>query len=71
MCISSDSVYCLVLVQCINSIRTFQLAKDAGSEVAMTDEEKIRVEGLLKDLDELPEVLEDEVRNIILLLQCL
>ena len=37
----------------------------------MTDEEKIRVEGLLKDLDELPEVLEDEVRNIILLLHCL
>ena len=36
----------------------------------MTDEEKIRVEGLLKDLDELPEVLEDEVR-MILLFQCL
>lgn len=27
----------------------------------MTDEEKVRVEGLLKDLDELPDVLEDEV----------
>nr|XP_022328864.1 fibrous sheath-interacting protein 1-like [Crassostrea virginica] len=40
--------------------RNKELAKDAGSEVAMTDEEKIRVEGLLKDLDELPELLEDE-----------
>lgn len=68
MCISSKQ--CVLLGFGINSIRTFQLAKDAGSEVAMTDEEKIRVEGLLKDLDELPEVLEDEVR-MILLFQCL
>lgn len=29
----------------------------------MTDEEKVRVEGLLKDLDEFPDVLEDEVRR--------
>lgn len=29
----------------------------------MTDEEKVRVKGLLKDLDELPDVLEDEVRR--------
>lgn len=29
----------------------------------MTDEEKVRVDGLLKDLDELPDVLEDEVRR--------
>jgi hypothetical protein len=40
-----------------------QLAKDAGSEIAMTDEEKLRVEDLLKDLDELPDVLEDEVHS--------
>uniref|UniRef100_K1Q6G6 Fibrous sheath-interacting protein 1 n=1 Tax=Magallana gigas TaxID=29159 RepID=K1Q6G6_MAGGI len=40
--------------------RNKELAKDAGSEIAMTDEEKVRVEGLLKDLDELPDVLEDE-----------
>ncbi|XP_056021302.1 uncharacterized protein LOC125652330 [Ostrea edulis] len=40
--------------------RNKELAKDAGSEVAMTDEEKLRVEDLLKDLDELPDVLEDE-----------
>ena len=37
-----------------------QLAKDAASEVAMTDEEKMRVEDLLKDLEELPEIIEDE-----------
>ncbi|XP_062595458.1 uncharacterized protein LOC134256814 [Saccostrea cucullata] len=40
--------------------RNKELAKDAGSEVAMTDEEKIRVGELLKDLDDLPEILEDE-----------
>lgn len=29
----------------------------------MIDEEKVRVEGLLKDLDEFLDVLEDEVRR--------
>ena len=47
-----------------------QLAKDAASEVAMTDEEKMRVEDLLKDLEELPEIIEDEEQVHVCLSVC-
>ena len=38
----------------------FQLAADAEAPIPMTQEEKDRVEGLLTDLDQLPEIPEDE-----------
>ena len=45
-----------------------QLASDAQSVIAMTDDEKKRIDELLADLDSLPEIPEensiDEVGNI-------
>ena len=45
-----------------------QLASDAQSVIAMTDDEKNRIDELLADLDSLPEIPEensiDEVGNI-------
>lgn len=37
-----------------------QLAADAGNAIAMTDDEKKRIEDLLGDLDALPEIPEEE-----------
>ena len=36
------------------------MAADAGNAIAMTDDEKARVEGLLKNLDALPDLPEEE-----------
>ena len=38
----------------------FQLASDAANVVAMTDDEKKRLEDLLNDLDTLPEAPDEE-----------
>lgn len=43
----------------IDSYFFFQLAADAASTIAMTDDEKKRIEDLLGDLDTLPEIPED------------
>jgi len=40
-----------------------QLASDAQSVIAMTDDEKKRVEELLADLDSLPEIPEENSVN--------
>ena len=40
-----------------------QLASDAQSIIAMTDDEKKRVEELLADLDNLPEIPEEKLVN--------
>lgn len=39
---------------------SFQLAADAENPIPMTQEEKVRIESLLGDLDELPEITGDE-----------
>ena len=42
----------------------FQLAADAGNPIAMTDDEKQRVESLLADLNSLTDIPEDEVTQV-------
>ena len=42
----------------------FQLAADAGNPIAMTDDEKQRVEGLLADLNSLVDIQEDEATQV-------
>ena len=42
----------------------FQLAANAGNPIAMTDDEKQRVEGLLADLNSLVDIPEDEATQV-------
>lgn len=43
----------------LNSLSLFQLASKAADTIAMTDEEKHRLTGLLSDLDTLPDIPDD------------